>query len=171
MPRLFAALVAFGVVAATVAANHAAGIAFNAKPGLWDVTLVGTTSGAPVPPPDLTPEERAHFERLMLGAGARMDPPRRFKVCLTQADLGRGPNFTDHRACVVTVVSGSTSKLEERLLCSDPEKARGTIDYAAPDPETVTGEFDLQVTNDGSPATERGHLEAKRLSSDCGGGK
>ena len=122
----------------------------DVRPGMWEATTTSETTGVPPIPPEIlarmTPEQKAMLEaRMKQGVSPGKTTVR--KHCITKEEINKGLTFgDDHGSCQRTVVSGSSSKQEIRIECSNSGiKATGTIRIEAIDPEHV--KFSVQVTS------------------------
>lgn len=87
---------------------------FNAKPGAWEMTHTGLSSGMLVPPEALAkmpPEQRANFEQAMQ-ARAGQSGSRAIKSCVTKEDLDQnriitGEEDEEQPECATKVLSKS----------------------------------------------------------------
>jgi hypothetical protein len=139
------------------------------KPGLWEITSEGHNSGMPAIPPEalarMTPEQRAQME-------ARMKGERRVvKRCVTQQEIDQGFDKLDKMNqghCNQTVVSSTATLREGRLQCSGASNASGTYRFEAPNPETVSGGWDMTMGSADHPMKMQNNLKGKWLSTDCG---
>ena len=124
----------------------------DVKPGEWQTTLNGQTSGMPPIPADvlakLTPEQRAKMEAMMAGRNGAKSTVS--KGCLKKEDLDKGFNMSDKtmESCARSVVTSSGSKQEIRVDCNtNGAKTTGTVKVEAVDSENVKGSMQLAVTN------------------------
>jgi len=123
----------------------------DVRPGMWEATTTTETTGAPPIPPEIlakmTPEQQARMK-----TGTSQGPKTIVKKhCVTKEEINKGLTLGDeHGSCQRTVVSGSSSKQEIRLECSNSGiKATGTIRIEAIDREHV--KVSAQITSgDGS---------------------
>ena len=170
---LFTAL-AFSACSALAA--QASGISLNVRPGLWEMTTSGQTSGAPPIPAELLaslpPERRAKFEAAMAASMARAAAPHTFRQCVTQENLQRGFDVNDKvkgvDKCTQSVVSSTASVMEVREQCSGREKVSGTFHFEAASPEAMNGTIDLAMSDGVHTMNVKRVMHAKWLSADCG---
>src|SRR5450759_6027344 len=81
--------------------SYAAASGLNLKPGLWEMTWSGQTTGAPPIPADvlaqMPPERRAKFEAAMAANANRTSAPHANKQCITENSLQRGLEVDDNK--------------------------------------------------------------------------
>lgn len=116
------------------------------KPGLWEVTSVGTMTGAPPIQPQVA------------------------RNCVTENQLRRGLNFDDrpNPSCQRTMVSTSSSLLVVHEECTGARHMVGDFRFTAIDRETMKGDIDVVMVNGADTTTMKRSLQGKWLSSDCG---
>jgi hypothetical protein len=163
------------VTACLTLAAHAAPNALNVKPGLWEMTTTGETSGAPPIPQDtlarMSPEQRAKFEAAMAAGMAHSSAPRVSKQCMTEKSLQRGFDPGENkgeRKCTDTVVSSSATVMEVRQECTGREKMSGHFRFEAVNPEVVNGTINMTVTDGARTMTIKRVMHGKWLGTDCG---
>lgn len=128
----------------------------DVKTGQWETTTTGQTTGMPAIPAEalaqMTPEQRAKFESLMGGRGAK---PTVTTSCKTKEKLAQAWNTgqTAMKSCTMTLTTSSSSKQEVHLECNrDGAKSSGTIKVEALDSEHIRGSFQLTSGADGTHA-------------------
>ncbi len=169
-----AVLLGFGVSAGAILLAHAAGPKFNIKPGLWEITSTGTSSGTPPIPDDvlarMSPDQRAKFEASMQAAMAQANAPHVVKSCITEKQLEQGPDFGggDSKSCKQTIVTQTSTAMEVHMECSGEQKMSGTLRYQAVSSEAVSGSTDMVVTNGTKTMSSKHNMQGKWLGSDCG---
>ena len=173
MTRLRTIALSLCATLASIALAQAADPAFDVKPGLWEITSMGSATGAPPIPPEalakLSPEQRAKMEAAMQAAMARNGQPRTSKSCITQAQLEKGPNFGPHdKSSKQTIVSRTASLMETRVECTGEQKMSGTFRFQALSRETVRGEVTMAISGGGNTMNSNRTLEGKWLGADCG---
>lgn len=146
--------------------------ALNVKLGLWEISSATRMSGVPPLPSDLlatmTPDQRAVLEAAFK-AQSQGDPiTDTSRECITQEDLEQPFAADDLENCTQTVVTSTATTQEFRLSCEGERQGTGLFRIHTPTPETMTGEFELQVGEGGQAMTIRSQLEGRWLSADCG---
>jgi hypothetical protein len=155
---------------------------FGVKPGLWEISHESQSAGVPPIPPDvlakLPPEQRARMEAALKargapGASGGGDPKIR-RECITEDQL-EDPFRPDDRPdahCTHTIVSRSSSAAEIHLECTDTSHPgttmNGTFHWHAPDKETMSGSFVMNMSDGQHTMTTTVQLNGKWLGSDCG---
>ncbi len=160
-------------IAAALAAFAADNTPLDVKPGMWEITSDSQSSGAPPIPPDLlaqiSPEQRTRVEAALQHA---MGPQHHvLKRCVTQADIDRGFEKTENIGngnCTHKVVSSTSTVRAGSFACIGRENASGTYRFEARDPETVIGNVDMTVSNDGKTMATTVATRAHWLGADCG---
>jgi Protein of unknown function (DUF3617) len=164
----------FGLAALAAASVHAAATKFDVKPGLWEVTSTGTTTGAPPIPESMleqmSPEQRARFEAAMKQAMAHANAPRTFKSCVTEKQLEEGPDFADQndKSCTQTVLKRSARAMEVRVQCTGERAVSGVFSYQASSREAFSGMMDMTVSEGSRSMESKRSVSGKWLGSDCG---
>jgi len=180
MTRWRGLAVFFGVgTAAIAAAAGAADVAFDVKPGLWQVTMAGTTSGAPSVPPEalgnLSPQQRAQFAAILEAALARAARPHTTRSCITAEQLRRTPDFGGNAECKKSVVTRTARNVEFREVCTgvgaDAATMSGTMHFTALDRQTVEGSAEIIRSAGGKQMQVKQKISGKWLGPDCGGVK
>jgi hypothetical protein len=165
---------ALGLIAVSAMLVQAAEAKFNMKPGLWEITMTGSSTGAPPIPADtlarMSPEQRAKFEAAMQAAMARSNAPHIFKSCVTEKELERGPDFSDpnQKNCKQTVVTRTSSIMEVRVECTGAEKMSGRLRYEAVSREAVRGNTEMVISDGTKTMTSKHSIQGKWLAADCG---
>ena len=140
MSKIWALAFAAGALTCTISTwsvmAAGSGTPLAIKPGLWEMTAINHTSGAPQIPPQvlagMTPEQRAQVEAAMKMHEARQNQPHVHKICLTEEQLKKG--FTlgkaeEEKKCTRKVVNscrrgrGRTS----RAPCRRHRALRGRV--------------------------------------------
>jgi hypothetical protein len=165
------ALLAIGVSGALVTSAVAATL--DVKPGLWEVTTQGQTTGMPpIPPQLLTQMSPAQRAQMMAAMQGKMNQPTVSRSCLTQKMIDRGMSFdrpgNDH--CTQTVAGSSAHSLDVRVMCTgeQQEKTTGSLHVDATSRESVSGAFNMVSTDGTNTMTMKRTLQGKWLGSDCG---
>lgn len=124
----------------------------DVKPGEWQTTLNGQTTGMPPLPPEmlakLTPEQRAKMEAMMAARSGGKSTVS--KGCLKKEDLDKPFNMSDKSmaSCARSMVTSSGSKQEIRVDCNtNGAKTTGTVKVEAVDSENVRGSMQMAITN------------------------
>lgn len=163
---------ALGVAYLVYAAPPPAAMAVDL--GLWEITTQGQMSGAPMIPADtlaqMSPEQRAKIQAML----ARASHGQKFKECMTEERRQKG--FDEHREhsadCKITVVSNSSSEYESHSECSSDEGRMSTVaHFKIAGRHAVSGTVDITRTAGGNTSTIHSTIDAKWLSSACGGVK
>lgn len=123
---------------------------FAVKPGQWETTIIGQTTGQlPVPQEILdkmTPEQRAKIEAALQ---ARNGQPNVYKTCAKKEDLDK-PFGKDIRreSCKQTFLTSTSTKQEVHMECEESGgKQVGTLKLEAVDSGTVKGTMQMTVSN------------------------
>ena len=155
--------------------GYATAATLNLKPGLWEMTWSGQTSGAPPIPPDvlaqMPPERRAKLEAAMAANANRTSAPHANKQCITEKGLQRGLNVEENKtesSCQRTVVSNTASVMDMRQECTGQEIMSGTSHFEAIGPEALTGAIDMTMTDGVRTTTVKRVMLGKWLGADCG---
>jgi hypothetical protein len=123
---------------------------FDVKPGQWETTVAGQTTGQlPIPQEMLdkmTPEQRAKIEAAMQ---ARNGQPTVHKSCAKKEDLDKPFARDFHSAsCKQTFVTSTSTKQEIHMECEENGgKQVGTLKIEAVDSGTVKGTMQMTATN------------------------
>lgn len=174
MSKSHAILLGLGFAALSLASAHAAGAKFNIKPGLWEITSTGSTTGVPPIPADvlaqMSPAQRTRIEAAMKAAIAHSSAPHVFKSCVTEKQLEKGPDFANRseRSCKQTVLKRTASAIEVHVECTGKEKMSGVFRYRATSREAFRGTTDFAVSNGDRTMTSKRSVEGKWLGADCG---
>jgi Protein of unknown function (DUF3617) len=160
------------------AASQAGPVTLNVKPGLWEITSSGQTSGAPPIPEDmlarLTPEQRAKFKAAMAASMAHASKPHVYKSCVTEKSLQRGFDPSDYSSgerCKPTVLSSSASAMDVRAECVGErrgERSSGRFHFEAPSPLTMTGTIDLTMSDGVHTMHVKRVMHGQWIAADCG---
>lgn len=151
-----------------------AGDMFNAKEGLWEMTV--TTSGlgnAADTLAKLPPEQRAMAEQAMKQHGMSMSGnTMTMKSCVTKDKIAKGAAFSDSKNnsgdCTRSVVKSSATHMEAKFHC---ESKNGTtdgnviVDIAG---DMVKGTTHVTNTGNGNSRTFDSSFTSKYLGPDCG---
>jgi Protein of unknown function (DUF3617) len=165
---------ALGLAALSAVLVRAAEAKFNVKPGLWEVTTTGTTTGAPPIPAatlaQMSPEQRARIEAAIKAAMARSGAPHVFETCVTPKQLEEGPDFTDpdQKSCKQTVVRRSSTVMEVHVECTGEQRMSGNVRFQAISSEAVKGSTVMTVSNGGNTMTANRDIQGKWLGAGCG---
>ncbi len=159
----FSAALVTGAVAATL----------DVKPGLWEVSTQGETTGMPPIPPQvlaqMSPQQR---EQMMAATQGRMDRPTASRSCITQKMLDRGMTFDrpDNNQCTKTVTASTPHSLDVKVVCTgeQQQKTIGTMHVDASNRESFAGAFNMVSTYGTNAMTIKRTMRGKWLGSDCG---
>lgn len=120
----------------------------NIKTGLWETTTIITING-------------------------RQTDPDTDKRCETREKLEKGLDFVMPKGamqCTQTVLTSTSSKFEIRIACEvNGMKNSGTLNFEAPNPETVRGSTHLTITAGGRTKTMDMNITSRWLGQACGG--
>ncbi len=152
---------------------RAADPSLNISPGLWEITMQAQSNGQlPVPEEALakmSPEQRAKLEAAMREAIAQ---PHKLRECLTEEKIRQGIAALDPQknpACTRTVVNGSPTVLDLRESCTGENPRTATVHVEAPDPHTMHGTSNMQMTHGTRTMSMKGTMDGAWVSADCGG--
>lgn len=155
-----------------------AGDFFNAKEGLWEMTVTTGGSGLPGTSPEqlarLTPDQRAMVEQMMKQKGISMSGNTiAMKSCVTKDKIAKGEAFSDSRKdsgdCTRTVTKQTANHFEAKFHCNGKkgEVMEGTVnvDIAG---DGVKGVTHMTNTSDGNTRTFDTNFTSKYLGPSCG---
>jgi hypothetical protein len=167
--NLVAGLIVLFSLAASAADN------FNAKEGLWEMTM--TTSGMGIPADKLanmTPDQRAMVEQMMKQKGMSLSGnTMTIKSCVTKEKLAKGAAFSDSRSgssdCTHSVVKTSATHMEVKIHCESRNggttDGNTSIDIVG---DGVKGVNHMTHTDNGNSKTFDSTFTSKYLGADCG---
>jgi hypothetical protein len=160
------------LVCSVVLATGAVAATLDVKPGLWEVTSQGETSGMPPMPPQvlaqMSPQQRAQMMAAMQG---KMNQPHVARSCVTQKMLDRGMTFDRPNDRCTQSVTGSTShSVDVKVVCTgeQQQKTTGTMHMDASSRESFSGAFNMVSTDGTNTMTMKRTMQGKWLGSDCG---
>ena len=145
---------------------------FNAKPGAWEMTFTGLSTGTMIPPDVLAkmpPEQRARIEQSM---NTRSGKPATHssKTCVTKEDLDQNriikEEDEDEPGCATKVVSKSSRKMILERSCPSPRPSTSRITMEAKTPETLAATIDMDRTGSGTVHIE---IQGRWLGTSCAG--
>ena len=173
MTRILLAILVGGFC---ISACQADPVTLNVRPGLWEMTVSGESSGMPSIPAEalarMTPEQRARVQAAMAAATASAGKPHAFKSCITEKTLQRGFDTGEssaQRKCTRTVVSSSASAMDGREECTGGRTpVSGHFHAEAPDPVTVNVTVDLTISEGSQAMTMKRVMHGKWVGGDCG---
>jgi len=120
----------------------------NVKTGLWEITTKTEMHGTPAIPPDvlakMTPEQRAKMTAMFASHAATPTVHKR-QECVTQQDLEQPFHDVDRKECQATVVKGSATQQDIKVVCSGEQPSTGTLHIETPTPESMKGLFDISA--------------------------
>ena len=169
--KLVLALIVFFPLAAF------AGDMFNAKEGLWEMTVTTSGGGMGIPADKLasmTPDQRAMMEQMMKQKGISMSGNAiTVKSCVTKEKIAKGAAFSDNRSgssdCTHSVVKSSASHMEVKFHCDSKNggttDGNSSIDIAG---DSVKGTTHVTNTNNGNSKTFDSSFTSKYLGAECG---
>jgi hypothetical protein len=146
----------------------------NVKPGLWEMSVTHSMSGAlPISEEKLakmTPEQRARVEAALGQAGIGAPATDVHKECVTKEKLEKDRAFgTDRKGCTRTIVNSSSTKLEAKMHCEEDErKTDGTLILELVSSDNVKGNMDATVSSGGRTMNMHFTFNSKYLGSSCG---
>jgi Protein of unknown function (DUF3617) len=157
-------------------AAYAVPITIKLRPGLWEMTTEGQTSGSPPIPADvlanMPPDRRARMEAAIAARRARAGQPHVSRQCITAESLQRGLDLDERRQsnCQEKVVSSSNSEMNIQIECkgSRDEVTSGNLHFTTAGPEKLTGTINMKVGNGTQNMTVKRVIEGKWVSADCG---
>lgn len=160
---------AFGVALVT----GAVAATLDVKPGLWEVTTQGETTGMPPIPPQvlaqMPPQQR---EQMMAAMQGRMNQPSVSRSCVTQKMLDRGMTFDrpNNKQCTQTVTGSTARSLDVKVVCTgeQQQKTSGTIHMDSANRESFAGALNMVSTDGTNAMTIKRTMQGKWLGSDCG---
>lgn len=162
-------LLAAAVFACPALAAHAEGV--DLKPGLWERTVTMQIRGATTPDlpelDSLPPEQRAQLEQALVAMSGK---PTVERECVTPDMLKRWEDFSQGEgdpSCTRTVQQQTPKRVVMSLTC-DGGKMTGTMDFAAPSPERLTGSVSMRSTREDTPRSMDMKLDSRWLGADCG---
>jgi hypothetical protein len=161
--RLFALAIAFAPGAAFAQA-------IDAKPGLWERTVVMQHAGMSGLPDfsKLPPEQRARLQPMI---DQMQGKPVTMRECVTPETLQKWQEYAKG--------SGEDASCEHTVLESDPKHVRmsvsckggvrtGTMEWTAKTPELMEGRFDMVDRSDGSERKMTMTMTSRWLGAECG---
>jgi hypothetical protein len=171
--RILLAILAGGFCMSTGRADP---VTLNVRPGLWEMTVSGESTGTPTIPAEalarMTPEQRAKVEAAIGAAMASAGKPHVYKSCVTEKTLQRGFDTGEsnaQRKCTRTVVSSSASAMDGREECTGGRgSVNGHFHAEAPDPVTVNVTVDLTINEGAHAMTMKRVMHGKWVGADCG---
>ena len=168
-------LAGFALATGCAITAHAGSITLNVRPGLWEMTTSGETSGTVPIPADvlawLPPDRRAKVEAAMAANQSHAAKPHVYKECVTQASLQHGFNLDEERGhhCQNTVVTANSSTMDVKMQCKETNgTVSGTIHFTAATPEVVNGTVSMSMTDGVHTFNVNRVMNAKWLGADCG---
>ena len=155
-----------------------AGDIFNAKEGLWEMTVNTSGSGMPGMSADqlakMPPEQRAMVEQMMKQKGISMNGNGiTVKSCVTKEKIAKGEAFSDSRKesgdCTHSVVKQSANHIEAKFHCTSKkgETTDGTVNVDIMG-DLVKGVTHVTNTSNGNTRTFDTTFTSKYLGADCG---
>ncbi len=145
---------------------------FNAKPGTWEMTYSGLSTGTMIPPEVLAkmpPEQRARIEQSMQ---ARSGKPgtHTTKSCITKEDLDQNriikEEEEDEPGCTTKVLSRSSGKMVLERACPPPRASTSRMAMEAKTPETLVASIDMDRAGSGKVRID---IKGRWLGASCAG--
>jgi hypothetical protein len=141
------------------------------KYGLWEVTSTHAISGMPavnIPPEVLAKmpaEQRARMEAMTKGSGATTQ-----KICITKEKMEKSNPFREQRKeCTYTIVSSSSTKLEEKFQCVQQDTTmNGTVHVEVLSPESTKTTVHTVMTGKEHNMNADFNITSRYLGSACG---
>jgi hypothetical protein len=166
----FAIVAGLGLV--VLSSSSANGQTLNVKAGLWEMTTVGQTSGAPpVDTSKMTPEQAARMEAMMKASAARGGTPRTFKECITKEKLAKDP-FQDPESahnCKRTDITRTSTVMAFNEECvTETGKTTAEAHFEATSTEQVKGTMKIKIDRNGRSMTMNNQITGKYLGASCG---
>jgi hypothetical protein len=99
----------------------AARVSLDLASGLWEFSITGSASGAPVIPPEamarMKPEQRMMLQAMLIALIAQANTPHTVRMCITPDQLRAGfdPNRLSYPGCRSHMGSGATDHLDMQL--------------------------------------------------------
>jgi hypothetical protein len=156
---------------ATILFAQSTVVSFKMKTGLWQETMVTTTTGTMALPPELaakmTPEQLAKLQAAVTNGGA----PRTitYKKCVTKDDLTKDPFSDPKEKCTWEKLTSDGSKGEAKGTCSLNDMGKMDINFKweLPGSDTLKGTGTMAVTMNGHTMTSNATLTGKWLGATC----
>jgi len=145
----------------------------NVKLGLWEITTTTQMSGLPQLEPDvlakMSPAQRAQMEAAFKAEASKGPHKDVSKECVTQKDVDH-PFHTaaDRKDCKQTIVSTTRTSQEVHMVCTGQHKGTGTFRVTAPNPQTISGDFNLTSGDGAGSMVVKTQLKGRWLGPDCG---
>ncbi|MCS6295404.1 MAG: DUF3617 domain-containing protein [Nitrospira sp.] len=153
-------------------ASEALAESFNAKPGAWEMTYTGLSSGMMMPPEVLAkmpPEQRARIEQSMHARSATPGT-HATKSCITKEDLDQNriikEEAEDEPGCTTKVLSKSSSKMVLERACPSPRAYTSRMAMEAKTPETLVASIDMDRAGSGKTHID---IKGRWLGTSCAG--
>lgn len=144
----------------------------NVKLGLWEMTSIMRFSGVPPLPKEvmdkMTPQQRAKLAADLKAASEKEPEPDTSSECITQEDLDKPFKSADPDDCTSTLVRGTRTSQEFRMVCTGNTKGSGTFKIDAPNPQTMNGVIDLKAGEGPDAFVIKGTIKGRWLGADCG---
>lgn len=151
----------------------------NVKTGLWQVTEVSATSGAPPIPAGMqatldkmSPEQRAKMEAAMKARFGGTPRTVNYQTCVTKDDLVKAVFTGPDEKCSWTVVNSSSTDMDVRGSACEAGKSQGmktdvTMKIHAIDSQNVTGTVQGSATGNGNTVNINNSYTGKWVSATC----
>ncbi len=147
-------------------------VKLNVKLGLWEIASETQMSGMPALPKELLEKmttEQLDAMKAMIKAQTEKGPiSDTSKECVTPKDLEEPFKTEDIENCEQTMVTNTSTRQEMRLVCMGERTGSGFFRINTPTPETMTGEFELNIGSGAEAMKITANLKGKWLKSDCG---
>jgi len=145
----------------------------NVKLGLWEITSTTQMTGMPQLAPELlakmSPQQRAQMEAAFKAEASKGPTKDVSKECVTRKDLDHPfSTSSDRKDCKQTVVTTTRTSQEVHMVCTGQHKGTGTFRVNAPNPQTISGDFNLTSAEGANPMVIKMQLKGRWLSPDCG---
>jgi len=167
-----ALLVSFGLAFVMLQPASAGNPNLNVRTGLWEMTTVAQTSGAPpVDLSNLTPEQRAKVEAMMGSIMKSAAMPHTIHTCVTQEKLAKSPfeDLDKGGACKRTIVAASATALDVRFECTqERQTTSGEWRFEAATPELLKGSGHMTIERAGKKMESTSSVTAKWVGASCG---
>lgn len=144
--------------------------AIDAKPGLWERTVVMHQAGMPEMPDlsKLPPEQRARLQPMI---DQMQGKPVTRRECVTAETLQAWQDYaqgsSDDATCQHTVLESDPKHVRMSVSCSGGKRT-GTMEWTAPTPERMEGRFEMVDHGNGGERKMDITMKSRWLDSECG---
>jgi hypothetical protein len=157
-------------LALSLAAQAADPIAFDVKPGLWEMSDGGSKVSGQVPDAmvaALPPARRAQAKADMLEAFSKRE--KSDKSCITAEELKKGFD-SDDKNCKILTKSISPAAFTVSQVCSDEQGGKTTVSasFQRLSREQISGKISFTMMMGGQSLSVEQNLSGKWLGASCG---